>query len=469
MELIKSVKIIPWNKWLSAIITALIGVGIFIVLLINFKLAILITVVILAFLLAIKFTEPSFYLAVLLFPFINWQFIHGSINAPWGDLAAMLVFAAWFFKAIFYRYFKTKKLSWRSFPGLSIFILFILAAGLSLINAEDVLFSLKYLARPLIFFYLMYVVLPYNIIDSRRKSRRVWQIFFGLGILISLMGLWSLIFPPTSFSWWRRAVPIAIGGIYPLGYNHNLLAEILVATIPAAIYLVFSTSHRFNRRLMALGLFLMIAINLATFSRAGWLGLLAEILIFVWCLYRKYFLKVFGYSIVIFTMMLPAIAAMYLFNTTSVASDSNSSRLMMTEIAIANWRQHPWIGNGVGGFENLVWQDRPFILEYGSALDAHGFVQKLLAEAGIFGLAAFVLFLGYLLYRILKVYGRVNNPDDRRLVAAMLMMAAGLIFVELFQTSYFIAKLWLPLGVALAAANLLEREPLHNKIFINYD
>jgi hypothetical protein len=45
-----------------------------------------------------------------------------------------------------------------------------------------------------------------------------------------------------------------------------------------------------------------------------------------------------------------------------------------------------------------------------------------------------------------------RTASDRLLIACMLAVILGSIAVQLFQTSYYIAKFWFPVGVAVAAA-----------------
>jgi len=162
------------------------------------------------------------YLIALLYPFIYLQlWIGREINVPYVDLIAMFVFAAWFLKSIYLWKKKGQKLTLKNFPGLFYFIPFIIAACLSLTNVENLGLGIKYILRPLVFFYLMFVVLPYNIINSKKILFNVFKILYFVGIIVSLMGLWSLIFykAPGLF---HRAVPISIFGINPLGTNHNI-------------------------------------------------------------------------------------------------------------------------------------------------------------------------------------------------------------------------------------------------------
>ena len=81
-------------------------------------------------------------------------------------------------------------------------------------------------------------------------------------------------------------------------------------------------------------------------------------------------------------------------------------------------------------------------------MDAHGLIQKMLVETGLFGLLAFVSFLGWVVWTLIK---RVR---DDVFYQALLCMVAGALVFQLFNTSYLNSVLWLPIGMALAGVAL---------------
>jgi cell division protein FtsW (lipid II flippase) len=82
-----------------------------------------------------------------------------------------------------------------------------------------------------------------------------------------------------------------------------------------------------------------------------------------------------------------------------------------------------------------------------------------LAETGALGFLTFFALLGYIIWRLFSAYRQM--PEDspyKYILLALMLSAAGSIIFQLFNTSYFVSKLWLPLGVALAAARLGEEK-----------
>jgi len=401
------------------------------------------------------------YLMVFLYPFNYFEFIYGQINVPYVDLVGLVLFISWGLKKIYWHFIGKEKLSIADFPMWFLMFLFVLSAALSLINIERelLLTGLKYILRPLIFFYLIYVILPFNIIDNAKKLFQVLKIMFVLGLGLSLMGLWSLAFPPIEGL--RRVVPISILGIYPLGTNHNLYAEVLVCLIPLALILFWQEKKDlFWKNIYLFGALIMTGVNLLTLSRAGWLTIALQIVILAILKYRGEIKKLlvnylFYLGLAIIT---PILYLMYRLLTSYVVVSSNLNRLKLIEIAFDMLADHPFIGNGVGTFITVVSQVQWYIIEYGGALDAHGFVFKTLAEVGVLGTIAFILLLVYPVYLLIKGYQKSLNHNYNWVVLGMLLAVIGVISFQLFGTGYYIAKLWLPIGLGLATLKIYKLE-----------
>ena len=71
----------------------------------------------------------------------------------------------------------------------------------------------------------------------------------------------------------------------------------------------------------------------------------------------------------------------------------------------------------------------------------------------------FLLFLGRIIYRVSRAFYLKNVVHDTRFIHIGLLCAMfGIILFEVFNTSYFIGKMWLTIGLALASAHLLETQ-----------
>lgn len=376
-----------------------------------------------------------------------------SLNAPLVDFIAVLLLlsfcVAWALK-LTHMQGKTWK---ERLPGLVPYGLFIVSALASafFIYSGDRMGGLWSWIRPVVFVYVMFVFLPYHIIEKKRTLHRIMTLWFGLGLVIAFYGLSSL-FVDTTTSWWR-AVPYAFGSFAPLGVNHNLLAEPLVAIIPLGLWLFLQKVYAPQWRLVfGYGTLFMLVIALLTLSRAAWLALVLEAVVLTWINRKEFFywLRRVGsaFSVGALIVLVPIALYMAVFLGSSVVDSSNFSRVESTELAINLFTQRPVFGHGPGTFVELSEQTDVFVLEFGEALDAHGFIQKLIVEFGILGL---VFFAGFLLWIMCNLYRVRKHSIEYQIFLAMVI---GVVVFQLFNTSYFNSVMWLPIGMAATVLRL---------------
>lgn len=392
----------------------------------------------------------------------------GGIDAPVLDFFAMALFVALLIRIIVSAPRITKQMI-RPAPMLGLFLLFLFANVLSLFfapNSEYFLYGLKFLLRPLLFMYLMFVVIPNVIIQSEQLLIRVLRAFFFSGVLAAIMGLASFLVVGPFGGLWHRATPFAIGGFAPLGYNHNLLAEVLVLMVPLGVYFVYQEHVEWKRRWYFLATALIALIALLTFARTAWIVLGFEFFLFVWFFRKEIRTSAImrhskRLAILGVTVLLPVLIYMAAITSSRLVAGSTDTRLDLTLIAWEYFKRSPWVGNGPGSFMHIVSDTHVFFIEYGDPLDAHGMLQKVLAEGGIIGLAAWVGLLAAIVaycYHALVVARRRRGEEGEersQRMAALCIMVLGAMVYQLFNTSYFNAKMWLPIGLALVASQFI--------------
>ena len=409
-----------------------------------------------------KWINLGLYAMVLFFPFWGWQFISGNINLPFVDLVAVALFAAMLIRTLMYGVARLEGYEWpgfvylKKFFGWQYFLVFFLACSLALINNPDFLLGLKYLLRPILFFYLMFVVLPTNIILEKRIFRKVIGLFLVSGTFVAVMGLFTVLMTPGG--WFdRRAQPFPVLGVNLLGGNWNALAEVLVVAIPSILmYFVWSNKIKSRGWLLILGSF-VVSVLLLTFSRSGWLVLLFQSIILYFGFWGKKFFSQKSLVLIILTLFIVTSFYVLVWGQVSQVRGSDSSRWLMTSVSWYHFVESPIIGNGLNTFNRIVGGTFVYAVEYGDPLDSHGFVQKLLTETGALGFITFCLFLLYIYREILTSYLK-STKTNRLILLFIVMMAGGVVFFQLFSTSYFLSKMWLPIGVALAGAKLYGKE-----------
>jgi O-antigen ligase len=292
--------------------------------------------------------------------------------------------------------------------------------------------------------------------EKQMLHHTLFALFF-IGFIISMMGLFSLVLPPNQGMLWKRVLPISFAGFAPLGYNHNVIAESLVAVVPIALYLSNVGMKMFSKRFFLFSALFMTAITLLTFSRAGWIVLFLEGTLFIiwkyWKQPRKFFLSV----LLSFFLFFPFLLIQYHFQQRASLRASDANRLLTWEIALDALKKHPWVGNGLGTFQNIVSENTVFRVEFGDPPDAHGIWQKLLVETGALGVVGFCIFIAIIFWLLIRSYFFIpSDGKERDLLFALLLSAMGVFVFEWFNTSYFVGKMWLPIGIALAGARILS-------------
>jgi O-antigen ligase len=408
------------------------------------------------------FPVVGLYMMAILYPFSGWYMIYGGFNAPYHDVLGVTLFAGMILRSIIL-YIEGKKhykqIILQYFPGLLLFGLFFGASLLSTIRSEEIFVELKYLLRPILFFYLIYIVLPINIIKTKKQILNVVKLMVASGLFSALLGFLSVV--SNEGGWFaRRAVPYHFFGYNLLGGNHNAMAETMIATIPL-IFLLFVLSDKFRiKGWYILGILFSTVILLLTFSRTGWLALLVELLVLYFAFRKRHFKKA-AVSFVILLIIVSLVSFYFIvWNEVGEVQGSTSSRLMMTQISITQFLQSPIIGNGLNSFNFLVGSTFSYWVEFGDALDAHGLIQKQITESGILGLLTYLSLLGYFVYRYYKFYREADSLKQRRIAMICLMMIFGVIFFQFFSTSYYGSRMWFPIAIGYSVLMLQHKKVL---------
>ncbi|MFA5800370.1 MAG: O-antigen ligase family protein [Candidatus Peribacteraceae bacterium] len=378
-----------------------------------------------------------------------------AVNAPVVDFVALLLMAS-IGAGLFFRLWpeRTKHLFRYALPGIHWYGLFILVGIISLLSAYEFYYldSFKFLLRSIIFVYIAFVTIPQIIIQDKRTLLIIFEIWFAAGVMIALFGFSSLFF--ASQEAWYRIAPYAVKGFAPLGYNHNVLAESLVAIIPLGIYFFTVSKSRDKSLWYAIGAGLMILAMLLTLSRAAWLAFATQVIVLLLCSRRQFISDIKRYQIhwIALALLIPVILYMISFLGTPTVISSNITRMEATKVALFYSSRAPLIGYGPGMFIPILADTTIFTLDFGDPQDSHGFVQKILLEEGIIGLFFFIGFLFWVLRVLWKTHQETR--DSTSLFVYLFAMVLGAMVFQLFNTSYFNSHLWLPIGLSLVAARL---------------
>jgi hypothetical protein len=393
----------------------------------------------------------------------------GSIDVLIGEVIAAAVLAVWALRLLLI--WREKDKGWK--PWLPLGLSFAALVGAHMLSAlaryaPDPILVIKYSLRPVFFAYLFSVVLPVNFIRSRARLFTSLAILSGVGLFFALDGFRSLFAWDEGFSFLYRARPLPILGFSPIGENHNVLAELLIFTAPLtlALGLLSYSPHVKKYTYWASGLMSLIA--LLTFARSAWIAVAVEVVLLSLTIWRPFIKRHLSSVVLGAVAFLPLLGYMVFFSLTPGVKSSTGARTMLTEIAFFLFRESPLIGSGAGSFVDRVSRTQAYVMEYGTPLDSHGILQKLAAETGLLGLLAFavvVCALALLLFSFLRQL-RKGTSEHTALVFLSVAVAGSFVY-QLFNTTYWSPKLWLPVGIALAAGRVLaERQAARDPDFL---
>ena len=405
-------------------------------------------------------------------PFIGWLFsfrlspggfaeraFGGSIDVPLADLAAflgILSVVTWAMRHLVLRDV------WRRLPFPRSYLALVAAHLASAFSTArpDPVGIVKFAMRPVAFSYVAFVALPVLLLRRWQDVRRSYGLFVLGAAAFAVQGAFSL-FVDAGFSILslQRARPLPLLGTYPIGMNHNVLAEWLVVAAPFALALACWTHDARVRRWCWAAAGLCLAVALLTFARSAWIVIALQLVVACATVWRARLGKAWGWVVRLgWALALPLAAYMAWFSLRAEVATSTDARAMLTGIAWRAFLDHPLVGIGAGTFANQVGGTWGYRLLFGGAMDAHGVLQKVLAETGLVGTAAYLLVSSTvfgLAWRAVRRIGWSHRIGLGLAYAGLGVLGAWT--YQLFNTTYWSAKLWLPIGLFFAAAALCRR------------
>lgn len=427
---------------------------------------------------AYRYTYFCFYLAILLLPFlgatvsiptgnliIGERAFGGSIDLFLGELILLFVMAAWAIK-IFFLWYKRRDKGWQpKLPLIKPYLGLVAAHLISIFSSykPDPVLVLKFLLRPVIFCYLAFIALPVNLVRSVRRLKAALGIMMVVGTLAAANGLISLALIETPGSIIRRAQPISFFGTNPIGENHNVLAELLLATGPLTLALGALAKKQATRRVIYVLAAAQTLVALLTFARTAWLVFFAQIIFLMATEWRMTVKKHLAALFALALLLVPLGFLQLRFSFSQTAQSSNSTRWMLTDIAYQSFLHYPLVGSGAGTFMWQVGSARIFFQEFGDPLDAHGFIQKLSVETGLVGLVAYAIFLVFLIVWSRRNLGRLKG-NARLAGFALVTAAGGAVCYQFLNTAYWSAHMWLPIGLMMAGLTVLQSKEDENEM-----
>jgi hypothetical protein len=318
---------------------------------------------------------------------------------------------------------------------------------------------LRFVSRYQVFVYLSCIALTVNFVRSKKRLRQMLIAMTMLGVVFAFDGLRNMVVINSGGISIRQAQPAAILEVNPLGGNQHSLAETLIVCLGCALAyaaILSPTSKRRRMTLFAAGL--MFVVCILTFSRTAWIVLALEVLVLGATIFRedaRRYRREIQYALY---AAVPLGLLMVAYSLTRGSLGSLDARAALTAIAWTMFQGSPWFGVGAGTFVGRVTNSYAYLAEFGVPLDSHGVIQKIGAEAGVFGLAAFAWVVAETMRLVGKAWNGIPRERPEYVSYVVLVTTAGAMFLyQLTSTSYWTPRLWLPVGLMLAAGRIFGR------------
>lgn len=278
-------------------------------------------------------------------------------------------------------------------------------------------------------------VLMINLIDTRRRLLVLWKLVVICGAVLGFGAIKS--YAKGEFTLQGLRIEGLVGGIFG---NPNDLATALDLLLPFAIVLVMVSKgvarwiYLFCAAAMAIGV-------LVTFSRGGFLGLIALSGVLLWKLGRGRRFKTLLVTAVVCGLMFGVMPGGYanrittIFNIEDDKTGSAQERRALMELAARMAIRRPIVGIGMGNFHIYSIHEK----------EAHNAYLEIAAELGVIGLLAYL----YLIFKPLSSLAHLERETKKmqsKEEAEMYWLSACLqaAFVAYMVCSFFasIQYLW---------------------------
>ncbi len=230
---------------------------------------------------------------------------------------------------------------------------------------------------------VMIFIVLINVVRTRQRLMGLMWLSFGIGIYLGYQAIGM--YRAGQFNVEEYRVAVDVGGMFG---NPNEMALHFVMMTPLVIVLAIASKSLMMRVIYFGVAGLFIAANMVTFSRGGFLGLMATGAVLAWKLGRKYRLNVTVASVVIGGLIMVAAPGNYGLRVLSIfipgldPVGSSDQRWSLLERSIIVTARNPW-GIGIGNFPMVGLHN----------LQSHNAFTQVSAELGILGLIAYLIFM----------------------------------------------------------------------------
>lgn len=259
-------------------------------------------------------------------------------------------------------------------------------------------------------------------------------------------------------------------GYFVKGFNntHTFLASQCLVGLPAALFAAFySYTEKWKKHFSLFTAVLTFAVILISGTRGAWVALAIVTVVFVILAHVN--LKMIAAALALMAVMSAGAVAFIpwvqhrAITITDIRHKSNTERILMWQSALEMFKDYPvhGVGQDVFGYLYNTKYISPLAVERapeGHPEKGHGhphnYILKITSEGGIIGLSAFLIFYGYLVYRLWMMYRNEYGKEVIPCGMAGLLLFVGILAEGMTDTNMnqvpIMRAYWLSLGMYFA-------------------
>jgi probable O-glycosylation ligase (exosortase A-associated) len=339
------------------------------------------------------------------------------------------------------RLVRTKRVVWNDFSWL--YFAFVALVGFTVVSAENYYFALQVFRETFVVFAMFMVGV--NIVDSYGRLRKLIWLLLVIHCFLALKGVYNYMFAEAAKA--GQQTSGAVGTFFLADENDFALA--LNVMIPFAFFAAVYSNRFFARATSILILLSLVFGVVSSFSRGGWVGLIA---VLGFCLLRtKRKVISIGFAAVLAVALLLVAPSEY-WDEINTISDTRqttaATRINYWKAAVGMYLDHPIVGVGAnnGGVfmpEYITGYDNP-ATQWGRAF--HGTLPQVLAELGTIGIVLYVtmiiLAIRYLVMIRRYATGSGDSLETVRYADSIVGGIVAYLVTATFLSTAYYPQLW---------------------------
>ena len=373
------------------------------------------------------------------------------------QLLVSVMLLAWLVKVV-----EEGKLNLAKTPLNIPLLLFLVLGFISFMRSDYPHTSIRELAKLTTYIAIYFLVV--NHVKSSRQVKHLLATLFLVATLISIYGIlqrFGIDFLP------RRKVLLLHERVISTLGHHNFMAAYLVLIIPLALGALLGARKRYERIILGVSIVLMFIALRYSYSRSGWVGFLAAILVVGMLLVIKFkigkkkALLILISLLILSTPLVIAKLPKLQRELTTIRGVPIKARLLIYQGTLSMIKERPLLGSGIGNFsifypeyrrpeQTIIQPPQEIMVKH-----AHNEFLEMGAEMGLIGMA---LFLWIVVAFFKRGFSYFKSMSDT-IILGCLAGLAGILVTNLISVNLrFVSSavlFWFILGLTMA---LGERE-----------